>query len=108
MVSKKKVKKKVDVFFTFLYLGKTDMVLGKNVSIFNWELGRNSAPRDGQKIPCTVKIFVHLNLCYYIYCFMKKCSTYWHQQLGNSLKTVPFGTKKVPILTIFQCVCFSP
>ena len=28
------------------------MVLGKKVSIFDWEWGRNSAPRDGQKRPC--------------------------------------------------------
>ena len=28
------------------------MVLGKKVAIFDWEWVRNSAPRDGQKIPC--------------------------------------------------------
>ena len=28
------------------------MVLGKEVAIFNWEWGRHSAPRDGQKMPC--------------------------------------------------------
>ena len=28
------------------------MVLGKKVTIFDWEWGRNSAPRDGQKRPC--------------------------------------------------------
>ena len=28
------------------------MVLGKKVATFNWEWSRNSAPRDGQKIPC--------------------------------------------------------
>ena len=27
------------------------MVLGKRVAIFNWEWGRNSAPREGQKMP---------------------------------------------------------
>ena len=27
------------------------MVLGKKVAIFDWEWGRNSAPRDGQKAP---------------------------------------------------------
>ena len=32
------------------------MVLGKKVAIFDWELGRNSAPRDGQKRPCMVII----------------------------------------------------
>ena len=26
------------------------MVLGKKVAIFNWEWGRNSAPRDGLKL----------------------------------------------------------
>ena len=30
------------------------MVLGKNVTIFDWEWGRNSAPRDRQKRPCMV------------------------------------------------------
>ena len=29
------------------------MVLRKKVAIFDWEWGRNSAPRDGRKIPCT-------------------------------------------------------
>ena len=28
------------------------MVLGKRVAIFDWEWGRNSAPSEGQKIPC--------------------------------------------------------
>ena len=28
------------------------MVLGKKVAVFDWELGRKSAPRDGQKRPC--------------------------------------------------------
>ena len=32
------------------------MVLGKKVAIFDWEWGRNSAPRDGQKRPCDVLI----------------------------------------------------
>ena len=31
------------------------MVLGKKVAIFEWEWGRNSAPRDWQKIPCLMK-----------------------------------------------------
>ena len=44
MVSKK------SVFFS--ELGKTDMVLGKRVAIFDWEWARKWAPRDGQKIPC--------------------------------------------------------
>ena len=31
------------------------MVLGKKVTIFDWEWGRNSAPRDGQnKRPCKI------------------------------------------------------
>ena len=33
------------------------MVLGKKVAIFDWEWGRNSAPRDGQKIPCNLMKF---------------------------------------------------
>ena len=28
------------------------MVLGKKVTIFDWEWGQNLAPRDGQKRPC--------------------------------------------------------
>ena len=31
-------------------LGKTDMVLGKKVAIFNWERGRKSTPREQKKI----------------------------------------------------------
>ena len=34
----------------------SDMVLGKKVAIFDWEWGRNSAPRDGQKRPCQLSI----------------------------------------------------
>ena len=30
------------------------MVLGKKMAIFDWEWGRNSAPREGQIMPCTV------------------------------------------------------
>ena len=30
------------------------MVLGKKVAILDWECGRYSAPRDGQKIPWNV------------------------------------------------------
>ena len=30
------------------------MVFGKKVAIFDWEWGQNSAPRDGQKIPCCI------------------------------------------------------
>ena len=48
---KKKSKKKNILFFTFPYLGKTDMVLGKKVAIFDWEWDRNLAPRDGRKNP---------------------------------------------------------
>ena len=50
--SLKKVKEKEKYFFFFYFslFGKTDML--KKVAIFDWEWGRNSAPRDGQKIPC--------------------------------------------------------
>ena len=38
---------------TPLYLGKTDMEFSNTrVASFEWEWGRNLAPRDGQKIPC--------------------------------------------------------
>ena len=30
------------------------MVFGKKVAIFNWEWSRNSAPREGQNMPCIV------------------------------------------------------
>ena len=30
------------------------MVLGKKVTIFDWEWGRNLAPRDGHKRPCKI------------------------------------------------------
>ena len=33
------------------------MILGKKVAIFDWEWGRNSAPKDGQKSPSMVKVF---------------------------------------------------
>ena len=53
VVSKKKEKAK----FIFLYsIGKADKVLGKKVAIFNWEWGRNSAPRERQEIPCVCTI----------------------------------------------------
>ena len=53
---KKKKKKKKTIFFFFLFLiGKTGMVLGKKVAIFDWEWGRNSAPREWQKMPCRTK-----------------------------------------------------
>ena len=32
------------------------MILGKKVAIFNWEWGRTSAPREGQKMPCLVNV----------------------------------------------------
>ena len=38
MVSKKKV--------------KTKKILGKKVASFDWKWVRNSAPREGQKMPC--------------------------------------------------------
>ena len=38
------------------------MVLGKNVAFFDWEWGRNSAPRDGQKIPLGPSYIVLLNI----------------------------------------------
>ena len=34
------------------------MVLGKKVAIFDWEWGRNSASRDGQKRPCKLQRMV--------------------------------------------------
>ena len=35
----------------FSLLGKTDMELGKQMAILDWEWGRNLAPRERQKIP---------------------------------------------------------
>ena len=40
-------------------MGKTDIVLyciEKKVAIFDWEWGRNLAPREGQKIPWCICI----------------------------------------------------
>ena len=56
VVSKKSKKKKKKHFFFLLFLigKKTDMVLGKKVAIFDWECGRNSAPREGRKIPWSI------------------------------------------------------
>ena len=58
VVVSKESKKKMFVFFCFVFyfsfFGKDDvmdMVLGKKIAIFDWEWGRNSGPRDGQKIP---------------------------------------------------------
>ena len=33
------------------------MLLGKKMAIFYWEWGQNSAPREGQKIPCQAYLF---------------------------------------------------
>ena len=40
------------IFFLPFLIGKNQTWYGKNVAIFDWEWGRNSAPRDGQKRPC--------------------------------------------------------
>ena len=50
--SKKKKKKKKNCYCS--PLEKTDMVLGKKVAIFDWEWGRNSTHREGQKITCNI------------------------------------------------------
>ena len=54
MVSKKIKKIIILFFFYFSLFGKNGHGIGKKVAIFNWEWGPNSAPRDGQKIPCLV------------------------------------------------------
>ena len=53
------VSKKLIFFFYFSLLGKTDMVLGKNVAFFDWEWGPNSALREGQKVPCIYTGEIH-------------------------------------------------
>ena len=45
MVSKK-------LFFLLFFIGKNRHGIGKNVAFTIWEWGPNSAPREGQKIPC--------------------------------------------------------
>ena len=43
------------------------MVLGKKVAILGWEWGRNSALREGQKIPCIftlISLSISLNICF--------------------------------------------
>ena len=47
VVVSKKCKKKLFSFFFYLYRHG----FGKNVAIFDWEWGRNSAPGEGQKMP---------------------------------------------------------
>ena len=39
-------------------------VLGKKVAIFDWEWGRNSALREGQKMPCLVML--NLDLSFFV------------------------------------------
>ena len=41
-------------FFLLFLIGKIRHGIGKKVAIFDWEWGRNSAPRDGQKKPWIV------------------------------------------------------
>ena len=48
--SLKKVKRK-KIFFLLFLIAKIRHGIGKKVAIFDWEWGRNSAPRDGQKRP---------------------------------------------------------
>ena len=50
------------------------MVLAKKVAIFDWEWGRNLAPRDGQKMPCLQSNFLFIftydyqnHMCWPIY-----------------------------------------
>ena len=37
------------------------MVLGKKVAIFDWEWGRNSTPRNGQKRPWYMRLVIIVN-----------------------------------------------
>ena len=53
------VSKKEDFFFL---IGKNRHSIGKKVAIFDWEWGRNSAPREEQKIPCNAPLNVHADL----------------------------------------------
>ena len=46
------VSKKSKFFFLLFLTGKKRHGIGKNVATFNWDWGRNSVPREGQKIPC--------------------------------------------------------
>ena len=55
---KVKKKKKKDFFFS---IGKTEMVLGKG-GYFGLGMGRNLAPREGQKMPCIVTYQSFLDL----------------------------------------------
>ena len=50
IVSKKSKKKKI-FFFTFLNWEKQTWYWEKKLAIFEREWGKNSAPREGQKIP---------------------------------------------------------
>ena len=55
VVVKKNKKKNNNFFFIFL-IGKQLRGIGRKVAIFDLEWGLNSAPREGQKIPCKVRI----------------------------------------------------
>ena len=39
------------IYILLFLIGKIRHGIGKKVAIFDWEWGRNSTPRDGQKIP---------------------------------------------------------
>ena len=62
------------------------MVLGKKVAIFDWEWGRNSAPRDGQKRPCTCTsvMLIHQNclLISKINCNQKISFGFFHYRIS--------------------------
>ena len=57
------------------------MVLGKNVAIFYWEWGRNSAPVEGQKIPCVLVNYSLVCLCLFgsLFCRCIKQMTFSRQ-----------------------------
>ena len=58
------------------------MVLGKKVAYFDWEWGQNSAPREGQKMPCFVQSLLVIPLIIL-------------QLLKNLFSSVPCNTKFV-------------
>ena len=59
MVVSKKSKKKN---FFFSLFGKNGHGIREMVAIFHWEWGRNTAPRDGQKIPSNAYMYTVLKV----------------------------------------------
>ena len=71
------------------------MVLGKKVTIFDWEWGRNSAPRDGQKRPCAGSIFLFIQEKIKNVCETQQNNPSQHMQFANvNFETISTESKR--------------